>query len=132
MCGNVFGMMLRRSLGLTSAFVLLATAYLTGSMLALQPPRANLRGWAPIAVLVAVQSGLTLATISGAAWQWTRWLLVLGSVAIIWLGASWVRNTVAAAHFEGYAVLLGTALVAQGVLTLGVFAPPLRSLKTSL
>jgi hypothetical protein len=115
--------MLRKTLAVTAAFVLLATAYLTGSMIALQPPRANIAGWLPIAALVALQGGLTLATIAGAKSRWARWVLVAGSVAIIWLGASWVRNTLAGAHFEGYAVVLGTALVAQGVLTLGLFAP---------
>jgi hypothetical protein len=123
--------MLRRTLAVTAALVLLATAYLTGSMLALQPPRANIRGWLPTAALVAVQGALTLATIGGAAGsRWARWILVFGAVAIIWLGASWLRNTLAGAHFEGYAVLLGTALVVQGVLTLGVFAPLPQNPKT--
>jgi hypothetical protein len=123
--------MLRGTLVVTAAFVLLATAYLTGSMLALQPPRANIRDWLPIAALVAVQGSLTLATIVATPGsRWARWILVLGGVAIIWLGASWLRNTLAGAHFEGYAVLLGTALVVQGMLTLGVFAPLPQNAKT--
>jgi hypothetical protein len=33
-----------------------------------------------------------------------------------------VRGTLTSAHFEGYALVLGAMLVAQGIVTIGAFA----------
>jgi hypothetical protein len=66
-----------------------------------------------MAAVTAVRSG-----------GWIRWLVLAGGIAIIWVGASWARATLASDHFEGYALVLGSMLVVQGALTLGVFLRP--------
>ena len=49
-----------------------------------------------------------------------RLSLLAGGAAIAWLGGSWAYGTVAGDHFEGYALVLGTALAIQGALTIAI------------
>ena len=114
---------MRATLTAVCSFTVLATAYLSLSLAVLHPPRANVAQWWPMAVLFAGQAGLTLAALAGALRHaWTRWLLLAGGAAIALVGAAWVRETVSGLHFEGYALVLGFALVLQGALTLVAFA----------
>ena len=116
---------MRTILAAVCAFTLLATGYLSLSVLILHPPRVNYAMWFLMAALFAGQGVLTLATLAGVARGASiRWLLLAGGVAIILVGASWVRDTVSGPHFEGYALVLGSALVVQGALTLGAFIRP--------
>jgi hypothetical protein len=52
--------MLKTALAAICAFTLLATAYLTASLLILRPPRANYQPWALVASAIIVQGALTL------------------------------------------------------------------------
>jgi len=116
---------MRTILAAVCAFTLLATGYLSLSVLILHPPRVNYAMWLLMAALFAAQGGLTLTTLAGLVRGASiRWLLLAGGVAIILVGASWVRDTVSGPHFEGYALVLGAALVMQGALTLGAFLRP--------
>ena len=116
---------MRTALAIVCSFTLLAVTYLSLSLLVLRPPRADYQAWFLRAALFAAVGGLTLAALAGAVsgGRW-RWGLVTGAVAIIWVGAEAVRATLTGPHFEGYALLLGGALVVQGALTLGVFLSP--------
>jgi len=48
------------------------------------------------------------------------WIMALGAVAALYLGASAITHTFRALHFEGYVIVIGTALAAQGAMTLAV------------
>lgn len=63
--------------------------------------------------------------------DWIRWVLLAGAVAIIGVGASWARATVAGPHFEGYAPVLGSAMVVQGALTIAWLLPPVFTSRSS-
>ena len=117
---------MRRALAAICAFTLLATAYLTASLIILRPPRANYQQWAFAASVIVTQGALTLTAL----WRGTRlrraigasYLVAVGGVSIAALGASAVYSTVSGSHFEGYALVLGSMLVIQGLLTLIAFA----------
>jgi hypothetical protein len=101
------------------SFTLLATAYLSLSLVILHPPRANDDAWFLVAALLAAQGALTLLALAGVvSGNWIRWGLPAGAVAVIWVGASWVRATLSGPHFEGYALVLGCAMVVQSALTM--------------
>ena len=124
---------MRTVLAAVCAFTLLATGYLSLSVLILHPPRVNDAVWFLLAALFAAQGVLTLTTLAGVVrGASTRWPLLAGGVAIILVGASWVRDTVSGPHFEGYALVLGAALVVQGALTLGAFIRPTAPARPSL
>jgi hypothetical protein len=108
------------------AFTLLATAFLSLSLVILQPPRANVRQWFLMAALIVAQGALTLAVVAGRRpGDRMRWLLVPGAAAVMWLGATWAYATVHGSHFEGYALVLGSVLVVQGAVTLAYLTPRL-------
>jgi hypothetical protein len=110
---------MKTALALISSFTLLAAGYLSLSVAILRPPRVNYGEWFLMATLFVGQSVLTLVAVTGlVSGAWIRWGLLAGSVAIIGVGAAWVKATVSGPHFEGYALVLGSALVVQGVLTL--------------
>ena len=114
--------MLKTALFAVCAFTLLATGYLSLSLAILRPPRANYSEWFMMATLFAAQGVLTMIALSALlSGGWIRWLVLAGGVAIAWVGAAWVHDTLASDHFEGYAVVLGSALALQGALTLVVF-----------
>ena len=99
-------------LAVICSFTLLATGFLSLSLIAFHPPRANYQAWLLMAALFVAQCVLTLVAITGAlSGRWIR-------VAIICVGGSSVYATVTGPHFEGYVVLLASVLVIQGVLTL--------------
>jgi len=114
--------MLKTALLVVCIFTLLATGYLSLSLAILRPPRANSSEWFMMATLFVAQSALTMIAVSARfSGGWIRWLVLAGGVAIMWVGAAWVHDTLASDHFEGYAVVLGSLLVLQGALTLVVF-----------
>ena len=112
---------MRATLAAVCACSLLATAYLTASLLVLRPPRANYQQWALIATLVVVQGVLTLIAIRLGRSP-LRYATAAGGAALAALGAWWVYRTLSGPHFEGYALVLGSAMVVQGLLTLATFA----------
>ena len=118
--------MLKTALTAACSFTLLATVYLSVSLIVLQPPRANVRQWFLMAALFAAAGTATLVALHvRSAGSAIRGLALAGGVAIVWVGANWAYATVTGPHFEGYAVVLGSALVAQGALTAVVLLPPL-------
>ena len=116
----------KTSLAAICVLTLAATAYLSLSLLILRPPRADYQPWAPMAGAIVVQGALTLFAIRSGSAKVVCYLAAAGGAAITAVGASSVYSTVSGPHFEGYALLLGSLLVAQGLLTLGAFARPLR------
>jgi hypothetical protein len=117
--------MVKTALFAMCCLTVLATGYLSFSLAILRPPRANYPEWFMMATLFVAQSVLTMAAVSAVlTGGWIRWLVLAGGIAIIWVGASWARATLASDHFEGYAVVLGSTLIIQGALTLAVFLRP--------
>jgi len=104
------------------ALTMIATIYLSMLVIVFRPPRANYSQWFLMAALFIAQGAVTLTALSGAvAGTLIRWLVVAGAATIIAIGAVWTHATVSGQHFEGYALVLGSFLVAQGILTLPVF-----------
>ncbi len=118
--------MITSALAAICSVTLAATAFLSLSLVILQPPRANYQEWFGMAALFTAQSVVTLITVAGALSGGTvRWLLLAGAVTVMWMGAAWAHATITGAHFEGYALVLGSLLVIQGALTLAYLAPQL-------
>ena len=119
---------LKTALAAICAFTLLATAFLTASLLILRPPRANYQQWAFVATVIVAQGVLTFSALFASKHprhfgdRGLRYVALAAGLAMAWIGASWVYNTMSGAHFEGYALVLGCAMVLQGALTLAVFA----------
>ena len=106
-------------------FTLAATGYLSLSVIILQPPRVNYPVWFTLATIVTVQGALTLSALAFGtvkAAPYLRSLTLGGGVVLAAIGGWMVRETLTGAHFEGYALVLGSALVMQGALTLATFA----------
>src|SRR5438128_7751849 len=100
--------MLKPALVAVCSVTLAATAYLSLSLAILRPPRANYPAWFLMATLFVAQSVVTLVAAAGAvSGGWIRWLVLAGSVAIVWVGAAWAHDTLTSEHFEGYALVLG-------------------------
>jgi hypothetical protein len=114
--------MLKTGLAVTCLFTLAATAFLSVSLMVLQPPPANYQQWSIMAALIMIQGALTLVTLFVTRAPAGRYAVLTGAVAIAIIGALWVYNTVSGPHFEGYALVLGSALVVQSALTLVAFA----------
>ena len=112
---------MRTALAAICAFTLLATAYLTASLLILPPPRANYQQWTFVATVIVAQGVLTLSALFASRQPAVRYAAQAGGFAIAVIGAWSVYRTLSGPHFEGYAVVLGSALVLQGALTFLVF-----------
>jgi len=108
-------------LGGLAVSTIAGTLLLTLSVLALRPARVDLASWLGAAALFIGQGLLTLAAMSGLLrGRIVRAFLLIGGAGIAWLGGSWAYGTVSGAHFEGHALVLGTALALQGALTIRV------------
>ena len=114
--------MLKTALAAICLLTLSATLYLSASLLILQPPRTNYQQWSLVASVIMVQGALTLVAMRAGSRRGLRYAAAAGGVAIAALGASSVYSTVSGPHFEGYALVLGAALVVQGLLTVIAFA----------
>ena len=110
--------MLKQALGAVCGLTMLATVYLTGSLVVLQPPRANYLQWMLAAALILGQGALTVVVLLAGRAAALRPLVLAGAVAVGLFGAWWVYGTASGPHFEGYALVLGSMLVMQGALTL--------------
>ena len=97
---------------------LFAVAYVSLSVVILHPPRLNYSAWFLTAAYLVVQSVLTLFMVGGSVrGSWTRRVLIAGGVAIASIGTWWVHATVSGPHFEGFALILGSWVAIQGMLT---------------
>jgi hypothetical protein len=65
-----------------------------------------------------LQSLLTVACLFGGGRGMLRWFVALGGVAVLYLGAAACVQNLRGAHFEGFAAVIGAALVLQGALTM--------------
>ena len=99
-------------------FTLTASAWLAVMFVVLRHPAFE-RGFA-MSLLFVLQSLLTLAVANGvlsaSAWRLTA---LAGAAGIIWAGGAAVANTLIGPHFEGFALVIGTGLVGQGLVTIG-------------
>jgi hypothetical protein len=114
--------MLRTALAAICLLTLSATVYLSASLLILQPPRANDPQWTLVAGAIIVQGALTLVALRAGSPKGLRYAAAAGGAAIAALCVSSIYSTVSGPHFEGYALVLGSMLVIQGLLTLITFA----------
>jgi len=111
--------MLKAALAAICILVVVAVGYLTLSVVVLRPPRINYSAWIGVASVVLVLSGMTLAALTGVA---ALRAVVIGAGALLALLGGWmIQQTVTSTHFEGYALVLGSMLVAQGSLALITF-----------
>jgi len=109
-------------LAIITSLTVLATGYLSLSLLILRPPHANYYEWIPMATLFLVQGVLTLVAVArGVFGRWIRSGLAAGGIAILCVGSSCAYATLSSTHFEGYAVVLGSVLAVQGALTIPTF-----------
>jgi hypothetical protein len=100
---------------------MLAVAYLSFALLLLRPPRANFPLWFTFAAVVTIQSVATLVAVT-ARIPWLRIVAAGAGAALAAAGVWLIRGTLTSAHFEGYALILGAMLVAQGIATIAAFA----------
>lgn len=105
---------------------LLAVAYLSLSLIVLRPLRANYRVWFVLATFLSAQGALTLAALGTniATDGVVRGTVLVSAGVLGAIGVWMVRDTLTSAHFEGHALVLGSMLVLQGALTIGVFLKP--------
>ena len=99
---------------------LLAVAYLSLSLTVLRPPRANYSAWFAVAAVVTVQTGATLIAMA-MPMTWLRVAAAAGGAVLAAMGVWMIRETLTSPHFEGYALVLGAMLLAQGLLTGAMF-----------
>ncbi len=71
--------------------------------------------------MIVAQGVLTLSALFAGRQPAVRYAAQAGGFAIAVIGAWSVYRTLSGPHFEGYAVVLGSALVLQGALTFLVF-----------
>ena len=113
---------MKKALKTTWLLTLVGVAYLSAMLIILRPPNAKYLRWFFIAALIAGQGGLTLITMAfERANVWWRTLAMAGSMALALMGALMVRATLTGPHFEGFELILGVMLIAQGALTIPVF-----------
>jgi hypothetical protein len=97
-------------------FGVAACTWLAVMFVVLQRPGFE-RGAATSSLFI-LQSLLALAVlndvVSGRGW---RILALAGAAGLIWAGGQAVANTLTGNHFEGFALIIGAALVLQGLLT---------------
>jgi len=119
--------MLKNALTAMCVLLMLATAYLSLSLIILNPPRANFPVWFTLAAIFTVQSVVTLVAITiPQPPAWLRMVAAAGACLLVGIAVWRVRATLNSSHFEGYNLLLGAMLVVQGALTLAAFLKPLN------
>jgi len=113
---------MRVALAAICIVTLLAVAYLSMSLIVLRPPRANYPVWFALAAIFTAQGVLTLTVLgAGAVPVTVRYAALGGGGVLTAIGAWMIRDSLTSAHFEGYALVLGSMVVVQGALTLAAF-----------
>jgi len=109
---------MRTALNVLCGFTLLASSWLAVMFAVLHRPGYE-RG-VSMSLVFIIQSLLTLAITPGLLSElWWRMLALAGAAGIVWAGGAAVSHTLTSPHFEGYALIIGVALVLQGLLTAG-------------
>jgi hypothetical protein len=98
--------MVKTALAAICAFTLLATAYLTTSLLILRPPRTNYQQWSFVATAIVAHGVLTLFAIRAGSLKGLHYLAMAGGVALAALGTSSIYSTLSGQYFEGYALVM--------------------------
>jgi len=110
-------MVVRTLLACVCCVTIAASAWLATMALALH--RAGYQALAGLAVLFILQSLLTIGAVTRRlAGLGVRVVLTAGAIGILVAGERAVAANLTGPHFEGYAVIIGAALILQGVLTL--------------
>jgi hypothetical protein len=98
-------------------FTIAASVWL--ALMALVMRRPGYQALAGVAVLFVLQSILTLGVMAGKLnRRGVRAVLAGGAAAIVATGGRALAVNITGPHFEGYAVIIGVALILQGLLTL--------------
>jgi hypothetical protein len=118
----MMAVMVKSGLTAICTLTLLATAYLSLSLLILRPPHANYQRWAIMATVIVAQSVLTLVALFARTPRGLQYAVLASGFGIACIGALSIYSMLANPHFEGYVLVLGSMLVVQGALTLAVFA----------
>ncbi len=115
----VGGSLVKQLLILTSLFTVAAGIWL-GVMENILKHRGY-AGRSVIAACIAVQALATLACILLSGHSVFRNMVMMGAIAIALLGGSAILRILRTKHFEGFVLILGAALVIQGVFTVAAF-----------
>ena len=98
-------------------FTIAASGWLAAMALVLRRP--GYQGIVALALVFVLQSLLTIGVISGQlGGRVGRVVLAAGATGIVAVGGRAIGVNVTGPHFEGYAVIIGAALILQGLLTL--------------
>jgi len=81
---------------------------------------AGYAGRMGIATFIVVESLATLLFVALGRRSILRGLVLVGAVTVGLLGVSAIKGILGARHFEGFVLLIGSALVAQSLLTIAV------------
>ena len=111
----VYGSLMKAVLSTMCLFTAAAGCWLGVMELVLRHPGFPQR--IVIAALIVVQSVLTLVVIRSSHRLW-RTLMSAGACGCLTLGALAIVRSVTGPHFEGFAVIIGLALIVQALLTL--------------
>jgi hypothetical protein len=109
------GMRMKATLGVLCLFSVAAGCWLAVMEAVLRHPAFEQR--MAIAGLMAGQSVLTLLVISGSANRVSRTVSGAGACGLFVLGGLAILKNINGRDFEGFAVVIGAALVAQALLT---------------
>jgi hypothetical protein len=104
------------------AWVSVATA-LSGAWLLVMENllrHAGYAGSSAVAVYIIVQSLATVLFLVGQSRPLFRLMLQAGALGLVLLGGAAIIRILSTSHFEGFVLLIGTALVLQGILALVV------------
>jgi hypothetical protein len=126
--------MLKTALAAIAVFTAAASCWLFVMYLVLRHP--GYQAGASMAAIFVAQSVLTLVLVASdgparssgrpagpqAVQNGLRLVVLAGACGIAWAGYSAVSSTLSGPHFEGFALVIGAALVMQGLLTLLTFA----------
>ncbi len=118
-----WNLVLLRILGAVCGFTALAGLWLCVMEWVLKQSGYEMRALLDLALVA--QSLLTLAFVFGLARRAWRWIAAAGAVLVAYLGGSAVIGNLQRAHFEGFVMVIGAALVLQGLLTIAVTTGPL-------
>jgi hypothetical protein len=112
------GPLMKAALTWMSVFTAAAGAWLIVMEHALK--HAGYAGRMGIATLIVIESLATLLFVAFGRRAVLRALVLVGAVAVGLLGVSAIQGILQARHFEGFVLVIGSALVAQSLLTIGV------------
>ena len=115
------GPFLKQALTAASFFVVAAGSWLLVMENVLK--HDGYRARSVVAACIAIQGLATLLFVLMKGSSVFRYLIMTGAVAIVLLGGAAVFNILRAQHFEGFVLIIGVALLLQGILTLLTLSP---------